>query len=115
MESLYAIIIITCIFLVAVVYVCIRISYISSGQILEHSASWPNSTPVVRNTIQELESRLSKVEELPTVDSEAVLPNHSHCVQCEAIAGRIRAEEKLAKEAIYPHLGANNFLVRDGH
>ena len=115
MESLYAIIVIACIFIVAVVYVCIRISAISSGQILEHSASWPNSTPVVRNTIQELESRLSKVEELPTVDSEAVHPNHSHCVQCEAIAGRIRAEEKLAKEAIYPHLGANNFLVRDGH
>ena len=114
MESLYAIAVITCIFLVAVIYTCIRISYISSGQILENSVTLPNSTPVVRSTIQELERRLSKVEELPTVDSETTLPNHTHCDGCKAFAGRIRAEEKLANQAIYPHLGANNFLVKNG-
>ena len=116
MESLYTIIVIACIFAIALVYVCIRISAISTGQDLERSEiSCPNSTPVVQNTIEELENRLSKLKELPAEDSETVHPNHSHCVQCEAVAGRIRAEEKLAREALYPHLQANNFLVRDGH
>ena len=114
MDSLYAISVITCIFLIALIYTCIRISYITSGQFLENSVTLSNTTPVA-STIQELERRLSKVEELPTEDSETALPNHTHCDGCKAFAGRIRAEEKLANQAaIYPHLGANNFLVKNG-
>ena len=116
MESLYTIIVIACIFVIALVYVCIRISAISSGQGLEHSeTSRPSSTPVIQNTIEELESRLSRLKELPAEDLEIVHPKVSHCIHCEAVTGRLRAEEKLAREALYPHLQTNNFLVRDGH
>ena len=116
MESLYTIIVIACIFAIALVYVCIRIYAISSGQDLEHSeTSRSSSTSVVQNTIEELENRLSKLKELPAENPEIVHPKVSHCIQWEAVTGRLRAEEKLAREALYPHLQANNFLVRDGH
>ena len=114
MYSLYAISVITFIFLIAVIYTCVRISYITSGHFLENSVTLSNSTPVA-STIQDLERRLSKVEEPTTEVSETALPSHTHCDGCKAFAGRIRAEEKLASQAaIYPHLGENNFLVKNG-
>ena len=117
MESLYTVIIIACLFVVALVYVCIRISSISSGQEFEQPETLQSSPPPnLKNTIEELESRLAKLKELPAENLELV---HSaakaHCIHCEAATGRLRAEEKLAREAIYPHLQTSNYLVRDGH
>ena len=114
MDSLYTISIISCIFLIAVVYTCVRISYISSGHFIENSVTLTNSTPVA-STLQDLERRLSKIEEPTTEVSEPALPSHTNCDGCKAFAGRIRAEERLASQAaIYPHLGENNFLVKHG-
>ena len=75
MESLYTVIIIACLFVVALVYVCIRISAISSGQDFEHSETLrSSSTPNLQNTIEELESRLARLKELPAKDLEPVHP-----------------------------------------
>ena len=114
MESLVTIVIISCIFLIAVIYTCVRISYISSGYFIENTVTLTNPTPVA-NTLHDLERRLSKIEEPTTEVSETALPSHTNCDGCKEFAGRIRAEERLASQAaMYPHLGENNFLVKNG-
>ena len=118
MESLYTVLVIACLFVVATVYVCIRIAAITSGQDIELSESLGSSTtPNLQNTIEELESRLARLKELPAEDREPVHPaaTASHCIHCEAETGRLRSEAKLTREALYPHLQTNNYLMSNGH
>ena len=113
MESLVTVIIICFIFLVAVIFTCVRISYISTGYYIENSVTLAKPTPVA-NSLQDLERRLARIEEpLTEVSETATLSNT--CDGCKEFAGKIRAEERLARQAaLYPHLGENNFLVKDG-
>ena len=118
MESLYTVLVIACLFLVAIVYVCIRIAAITSGQDIELSETLgSSSTPNLQNTIEELESRLARLKELPAEDCEPVRPavTASHCIHCEAETGRLRSEAKQTHEALYPHLQSNNYLMNNGH
>ena len=113
MESLVTIVIICCIFLVAVIFTCVRISYISTGYYIENSVTLSKSTPV-DNTLHDLERRLSRIEEPSAEVSETALLSNT-CDRCKEFVGKTRAEARLATQAaLYPHLGENNFLVKDG-
>ena len=118
MESLYTALVIACFFVLATVYVCIRIAAITSSQDIEISESLGSpTTPNLQNTIEELESRLARLKELPAEDCEPVRPaaTASHCIHCEAETGRLRSEAKLTRETLYPHLQTNNYLTNNGH
>ena len=118
MESLYTVLVIAALFVLAVVYVCIRIASITSGQDLEVVVSLGSPTrPNLKKNIEELESRLARLQELPTEDCEPVRPaaTVSHCVHCEAEVGRLRSEVKQTHEALYPHLHSSNYLMNHGN
>ena len=117
MESLYTVLVIAALFVLAVAYVCIHIASITSGQDLEVVETLGSSTrPNLQNTIEELESRLARLQELPTEDCEPALPaaQASHCGHCKAEVGRLRSEAKQTHEALYPHLHSSNYLMNHG-
>ena len=113
MESLVTVVIVCIIFLIAVTCTCVRISYITTDYYTENSVTLSKSTPV-ENTLHDLERRLSKIEEPSAEISETALLSNT-CDSCKEFVGKTRAEARLATEvALYPHLGENNFLHKDG-